>query len=465
MFPAKPFKGSKVAVLGLARSGLACALALQKAGAELFAWDDSKSARTQAIEAGLSLKDLKGLDFTSLHSLVLSPGIPLTHPKPHWSVEAAQASGTEVIGDTEVFARSIEGTGATIVGITGTNGKSTTTALIAHVLTHAGLDAHAGGNIGNAVFNLPEPVAGRIYVVELSSYQIDLMPGLKPKAGVLLNLSPDHLDRHGSMERYAGVKARMFALQDADDTAVICVDDKWCADIAVGLTVPKVRQISLETEPVEGISARDGLLVERIGGMAVAAVDLSQAEALRGRHNWQNAAAAYAVARSYDVQPDLIAAGFATFPGLKHRMEQVARRGNVIFVNDSKATNTDAAQRALDSFENIFWIAGGRAKDGGIAPLEHWFRKISKAYLIGEAAGEFARELQGKVQFQQCGTMAKAVEAAIRDASGEEASGEVVVLLSPACASFDQYKDFEERGDDFRRHVARLLSLQPEEAA
>jgi UDP-N-acetylmuramoylalanine--D-glutamate ligase len=457
MFPATRFKGRRIAVLGLARSGLASAQALQAGGAEIAAWDDGEEARREAAAAGIPLRDLSQADFSAFTALVLSPGIPLTHPRPHWSVDRAHAAGIEVIGDTEIFIREIAGTGSRLVAITGTNGKSTTTALTGHVLRSAGLDAHVGGNIGTAVFQLPPPESGRVYVLELSSYQIDLTPGLKPDAAILMNLTPDHLDRHGDMAGYAAVKAKIFARQSTGDVAICSVDDDWSAAIAAALpSAATHRPFSVLRRLDDGISAPDGVLQDCRKGEAQVQLDLRDLNALRGRHNWQNACAAYGAGRAMGVSADAIAEGFRSFPGLAHRMEEVARLGNVIFVNDSKATNADAAEKALLSFDTIYWIAGGLMKAGGIEPLRPLFGRIVRAYLIGRDAPALAGTLEGITPYRICGTIEQATEAAARDARNEQRDS-AVVLLSPACASFDQFPNFEVRGDAFRKAVKDLL--------
>jgi UDP-N-acetylmuramoylalanine--D-glutamate ligase len=459
MFAASTFKDKRVAMFGLARSGISCALALQAGGASVFAWDDSEPAQEKARADGVNVTNLHTVDFKTLKALVLSPGVPLTHPEPHWTVMKAKAAGLEIIGDTEVFAREIQDSGAKIIAITGTNGKSTTTALIGHVLKHAGLDVDVGGNIGNAVFNMRSPQRQLHYVLELSSFQIDLMPGLSPDVGILTNLTPDHLDRHGSMEHYASVKARMFAKQRDGQTALVGVDDEWGKDIADKLhSGADLRRVSVVDTLAEGISAAEGVLREVREGQVVAELDLRGLSALRGRHNWQNACMAYGAATALGVNAEIILDGMKTFPGLAHRMQQVASRGSSIFVNDSKATNGDAAEKALTSYENIFWIVGGLAKAGGISGLSPHFRRVSKAYLIGVSAADLAKELEGKVPFVIADTMARAVQLAAEDAANSKLP-QAVVLLSPACASFDQYKNFEVRGDDFVNVVSRLPGI------
>jgi UDP-N-acetylmuramoylalanine--D-glutamate ligase len=456
VFPARSFRGRKLAVFGLARSGTACIEALRLGGAAVHAWDDSQPAVEKARAAGLPISNLHELDFGTLDALVLSPGVPLTHPEPHWTVLKARHAGIEVIGDTEIFAREAMAAGARIVAITGTNGKSTTTALAGHVLAAGGLDVDVGGNIGKAVFLLRQPVKDRVYVLELSSFQIDLMPGLAPRVGILTNLTPDHLDRHGSMENYAAVKARMFARQGAGDTSLCGVDDAWCSEIADNIAGGSdLRRVSVTRPLDDGIAAPEGVLRDRRGGTLVCEIDLRDMPALRGQHNWQNACMAYGAAAAFGIAPGIIARAMQSFPGLAHRMQQVGAAGGIAFVNDSKATNADAAEKALLSFDNIYWILGGIAKSGGIAPLRPHFGRVARAYLIGQSSDDFAAALEGQLPYTRCGTLDRAVAAALADAQRDGRKG-AVVLLSPACASFDQYPNFEVRGDAFVKAVAGL---------
>ena len=461
MFPATTFKGKTVAVFGLARSGTATIEALQLGGATVHGWDDSVPAVEKGRAAGLPISNLHHLDFATLDALVLSPGVPLTHPEPHWTVLKARHAGIEVIGDTEIFAREATAAGSRIVAITGTNGKSTTTALIGHVLQQAGLDVDVGGNIGKAVFLLRQPAKGRVYVLELSSFQIDLMPRLDPHVGILTNITPDHLDRHGTMENYAAVKARIFASQHKGDTALCGVDDDWCSAIAerTVATGSDLRRVSVVKDLVDGLTAHDGILRDKRGGAVKAEIDLRAMPALKGRHNWQNACMAYGAAIALGVDVKTIAAAMLSFPGLAHRMQQVGRVGAIPFINDSKATNADAAAKALAAFESIYWIAGGIAKTGGIEPLKPLFPRVARAYLIGQAAQEFAVTIGTSLPFENCGTLDHAVNAALRDAQKDGRPG-AVVLLSPACASFDQYPNFEVRGDAFVKAVTQLPGIE-----
>ncbi|AOF91516.1 UDP-N-acetylmuramoyl-L-alanine--D-glutamate ligase [Sinorhizobium sp. RAC02] len=459
MIPVTSLKGKTVALFGLGGSGLATALALAAGGADVTAWDDSAASVENAAAAGVKTGDLRNLDWTGIDALVLSPGVPLTHPKPHWSADLARAAGVEVIGDVELFARErrAHAPNCPFIAITGTNGKSTTTALIAHILKASGRDTQLGGNIGTAVLTLDPPKAGRFYVVECSSYQIDLAPTLNPSAGILLNLTPDHLDRHGSMEHYAEVKERLVA---ASRTAIVGVDDTFCERIAdrVERAGTKVVRISKRTALADGIYAEGARLILAQAGATREIADLSSIQTLRGSHNAQNAAAAVGACLAVGVNETDIRAGLASFPGLKHRMQPVGRKGDALFVNDSKATNADAAAPALSSFERIYWIAGGVPKEGGISTLGEFFPKIAKAYLIGQAAPDFAATLGETVPFEMSGTLERAVQDAAGDAE-KDGTGPVAVLLSPACASFDQYKNFEVRGDAFVKHVAALPGM------
>jgi UDP-N-acetylmuramoylalanine--D-glutamate ligase len=458
MIPVTIFAGRDVAVLGLGMSGLATLRALKAGGANVHAWDDQEAARQQAADAGFTVEDLSKADWSRFTALVLAPGTPLTHPMPHWSVTKAREAGVEVIGDIDLFFREREKAGSPgkVVAITGTNGKSTTTALTAHLLSSAGRRVALGGNIGKAVLDLEPFTPDLTYVLELSSFQIDLSPSLKPDAAALLNITPDHLDRHGTLKDYARSKSRIFSQLGPDATAVIGVDDESSRAIADSLKGPfAVKRIAVGHEVKTGVWVEDAVLHEMEDGEDLEQTNLAGIASLRGAHNWQNAAAAYALARSQELSAASVAEGLKSFAGLAHRTEQVARRGKVLFVNDSKATNADAAGKALASFNDIYWIIGGRPKEGGLAGLESFFPKIARAYLIGEAAEAFAQQLGEAVDHVHCGTLDRAVEAAAADAD-RSAAKEPVVLLSPACASYDQFDNFVKRGDAFRDLVMRL---------
>jgi UDP-N-acetylmuramoylalanine--D-glutamate ligase len=458
----------KVAVFGLGSSGLATCEALQAGGARAIAFDDDPAKVAAAASRGIATADLRQIDWTGIAVFALSPGVPLTHPAPHWSVALAGEAGVEIVGDIELYCRERRATApsAPFVAVTGTNGKSTTTALIAHVLTAGGMQAQRGGNIGVAILSLDPPGPGRAHVVECSSYQIDLAPSLDPSVGVLLNVSPDHLDRHGTIEHYAAIKARLVEGVPADGAAIVGVDDDWSKKIAEKLerAGKPVTPISV-LRPIENgfYVEADRILEAKPGRKPRTIVRIGGIGSLRGLHNAQNAACATAAALALGLAPAAIERGLRSFPGLAHRMEQVGRKGRVLFVNDSKATNADAAARALASFSDIFWIAGGKAKSGGIAALAEYFPRIRKAYLIGEAAGEFAATLDGRVSYERAGTLDRAVALAARDAERSR-SADPVVLLSPACASFDQFPNFEIRGSAFRELVRKLDGVEAVES-
>ena len=464
MIPVTSFAGKTVAVFGLGGSGLASCHALKAGGAEVVAGDDGAERLAEAAKAGFVTADLRTVDWSRFAALILTPGAPLTHPAPHWSALMARQAGVEVIGDIELFCRERQrhAPDAPFVAITGTNGKSTTTALIAHLMRFAGYDTQMGGNIGTAILSLEPPRKGRVHVVEMSSYQIDLTPSLDPSVGILINISEDHIDRHGSLKHYAAVKERLVAGVQSEGTAIIGVDDIWCRAAAdrIEQAGKRVVRISVKNPLPDGLSVDHEVIWRAAGGARSEVARIGGIGSLRGLHNAQNAACASAAAIALGVAGDVLQKGLHSFPGLAHRMEQVGRRDHVLFVNDSKGTNADAAAHALSSFADIFWIAGGKPKAGGITGLTEFFPRIRKAYLIGEAAVEFAGTLGTQVPHEISQTLDVAVEHAARDA---EASGlkEAVVLLSPACASFDQYRNFEIRGTKFRDLVQALPGVEP----
>ena len=461
MIPARSFAGKSVALFGLGGSGLATASALLEGGAKVLAWDDNPESVGKAQAAGIDTADLRGADWSGFSSFILSPGVPLTHPKPHWTVELAKGANVEIIGDVELFSRErmAQAPASPFIAITGTNGKSTTTALASHILKAAGRDTQMGGNIGRAVMTLDPPEPDRHYVVECSSYQIDLAPSINPTAGVLLNLTPDHLDRHGTMQHYASIKERLVA---GSETAIVGIDDIYCAQIADRLerAGKEVIRISKRLPLTDGYFADGTDLMEAVHGRYERIAFLEGIGSLRGQHNAQNALAAVAACLKVGLDLGEIQSGLESFPGLAHRMEQVGRKARVLFVNDSKATNADAAAPALSSFPRIYWIAGGLPKEGGIEPLRGYFPRLAKAYLIGEAAPAFSATLGEAVPYEISGTLASAVDHAARDAALDE-TGEAVVLLSPACASFDQFKNFEVRGEAFRQAALAIDGVKP----
>jgi len=464
MIPVTAFAGHEVAVFGLGASGRSTCRALLAGGARVAAWDDGVAARRAAAAEGIHIVDLADADWSRFAVLVLAPGVPLTHPEPHWTVECAHEVGIEVIGDIELFfrERTRMAPSSDVVCITGTNGKSTTTALIAHTLAAGGLDMEMGGNIGVPVLDLAPPDGKRIHVLEMSTFQIDLTPSLAPTVGVLLNLSPDHLDRHGTMENYAAIKERLVASSGA---AVIGIDDPLSAAIAGRVASHGVRVSSISSGGRKpGVvplffGENERLVVLADDGTTTDVGSIAGIGSLRGRHNMQNALAALAtacLALPGKALADHVSA-FRSFPGLPHRMEEVGRKGKVLFINDSKATNADSAEKALSSWpRDIYWIVGGLPKEGGITSLAQCFPRVARAYLIGKAADDFARTLEGHVPYESAGTLENALSLAARDAAASDAD-EPVVLLSPACASYDQFKSYGHRGDLFRALVADLI--------
>ncbi len=450
--------GRSIAVFGLGKSGISAALALQNGGAEVSAWDDDPLRRSMAQDFGVTLNDLYRTEWDAFTGLVLSPGVPLTHPAPHPLVARALITRIEIIGDMELFARSRPP--GRVVGVTGTNGKSTTSALVTHLLQAAGREVRLGGNIGVPVLDLEAGSDDGIYVLELSSFQLDLIRSLVSDVAVLLNIAPDHIERHGDFPNYIASKTRIFTRRASSQTAIIGVDDDICRRIHSELAGRRGRSVvavSAQRVMRRGIRIHDGVLIDDLDGGAVEIADLTGLPSLRGVHNMQNAAAAYAVIRTLGVDGREVADAFATFSGLAHRQEVVAKLDRVTFVNDSKATNAESAARGLSCFDNIYWIAGGRAKDGGIATLSAHFPRMVHAFLIGEAAGALAQTLEGQVDYSHCGDLESAVAEATSMALRDRRSG-AVVLLSPACASFDQFSSFEERGNRFRALVLARTS-------
>jgi len=462
MIPVSAFAGRNVAVFGLGRTGLTAVRALEAGGARVSAWDDGEATRARAASEGVTLTDLNGVDFAQFDALVMSPGVPLYHPQAHWTVARAEGAGVPVIGDVELFARTLnaldDAVRPRVVAITGTNGKSTTTALIGHILSSCGKDTRVGGNIGLGVLGLAPPRAGAIYVLELSSFQLDLVQSLRANVAIHLNLTPDHLDRHGTMDRYAQAKRMIFQNQSVGDAAIVGVDDDNGESLCTRLMAGRGHVVPISSGQTlgKGVYALGTRLFDAIDGRAQQVADLTGALALRGAHNAQNAASAYAACRALGLSPKAICDAMLTFPGLPHRLEKVGEIGGVSFINDSKATNADAAAQALAAYPKLYWIAGGVPKAEGIEPLVRFFKKVECAYLIGDAAGAFAETIGTAAPHVTSGTLEAATKAALADASAR--GGEAIVLLSPACASFDQFKDYEARGDAFRAIVADLMA-------
>lgn len=455
--------GQKVAVFGLGRSGLSSAIALQRSGAKVLAWDDNEAGLEKARAAGITPVDLYQEDWEDISALVLSPGIPLTHPEPHRVTQLARQAGIEIIGDMELLARG--DLQARTIGITGTNGKSTTTALIGHVLARGGEKVEVGGNLGVPVLDLMPLDEDGAYVLEMSSYQLDLIRTLSFDIAVLLNISPDHLDRHGGLEGYVAAKEQIFEGQGELDVAIVAIDDEACRQIGENLKGKrKVIPISGEAVAPGGVYVQDGKLYDDIDGQAELIIDLGDVASLPGVHNAQNATAAYAVAKVQGVETQKIVTGLKTFPGLAHRQELLAVIDGVSYVNDSKATNDEAAARALACYGDIYWIAGGKAKESGLTATKPYLDRVRHAYLIGEAANDFALSLEDILPVTLSGELSSAVGNARESALSETGNG-AVVLLSPACASFDQFDNFEARGDAFRELVAALPGERMEAGA
>lgn len=451
--PLEVIAGRRIAVMGLGRSGLASAQALMAAGVDILAWDDDPGRRLEAQAQGVPLTDLADLDWRGVAFLVLSPGIAHRFPKPHPIALQAQAAQIPIIGDIELLLMTAPK--ARILAITGTNGKSTTTALTGHILANAGVAVAVGGNFGPPALSLPPLPASGVYVLEISSYQLELTPSLAADVAVLLNISPDHLDRHGDMAGYVAAKALLF--QGARHGVLGC-DDDWSRALAPA--VIETTRIATSRALDAGLYRCGSWLME--GGKRL--LDLGAVVSLAGAHNAQNAAAAFAACRALGLEDDAIIAGITSFPGLAHRQEPVATIQGVRFINDSKATNADAALRALDCYQTIYWIAGGIAKAGGIAQLGPYLSQVRHAHLIGQAAADFAATLKETgVPHSLDHDLASAVGNAFARARQDLAQNpqqSPVVLLSPACASFDQYADFEARGDHFRLLVENLAKVR-----
>ncbi len=425
--------GRRYAVFGLARSGLSTLAFLARSGAQALAWDDRADAReaARAARPDLVLADPMEAPLAGLAGIVVSPGVPLNR---HPLAARARAAGIPVLGDMELFQAARATLPAhRLVGITGTNGKSTTTALLHHLVAAAGIPAHLGGNIGAPILDATPLAKGGVYVVEMSSFQIDLAHTVACDIAILTNITPDHLDRYASMAAYAAAKARLFAMQDAGATAIIAIDDAFTRAIAAELPA-RLRRIE--------VSKAD-----------IPAARQAQWPALAGPHNAQNAACAIAAARALGLGEEAIAAGLESYRGLPHRLEIVATRAGVRFVNDSKATNPDSVAPALQAFPAIHWIAGGQAKTDSLDPCLPHLGNVRAAYLVGEAAPRFAEILRPHLAVHMAVTVAEAVRAAAAAAAPGE-----TVLLSPACASFDQFRDYEARGEAFRAAVAALGS-------
>jgi len=454
------YKGKQIAVMGLGRSGIATVRALIDGGVKVFAWDDNEDSRNKAEALGAEINELSNTNTLKLmEALILSPGIPHTHPAPHPIAQAAKDAGIPIIGDIELLYKSAPT--ANYIGITGTNGKSTTTALIGHILKDAGSKVEVGGNLGFPVLDLNPLTTDGSYVLEMSSYQLELLDSQKFNIALLLNITNDHLERHGGVEGYIAAKMNIFARQTVNDIAIIAVDDDRTAGIAEALTngPARVVVVSATQEISGGVYIKDGHIIDDLDGNAVDVFQMSFATTLPGIHNAQNAVAAYAVCKLSGLDTKVIIDALSDFPGLAHRQQMIAIIDDIAFVNDSKATNAEATARALACYGNIYWIAGGVEKDGGYADLRPYMQNISHAFLIGKAANNMAVAFDGFLTTTISDNLSTAINQANGMAKADGKRGSVV-LLSPACASFDQFKDFEARGDAFIKFVKALPGVK-----
>lgn len=457
MFASPLFKNRTVFILGLGKSGRSAAQNLRKGGAHILAWDDQEEARNLALKQGIPLANLASLNWKDVDHFILSPGIPHHYPVPHPLVIKAQSVGLQPISDLEILYLSQPK--SQYMGITGTNGKSTTTSLIAHILKEGGHPVEVGGNLGIPVLDLNPLNEDGIYVLEVSSYQLETSPTLHFNVSILLNITPDHLERHGGLDGYVHAKRLIFKNATDQDTLVISIDDAPCLKIYEELkTSGKIRliPISIGQTLSDGIYVLDGVLYET----AQPILNLALFERLRGKHNWQNIAAAYGALRAMGLEAKDITPSIASFPGLAHRQQIVAHHKNILFVNDSKATNAEAVEKALMSYDSpIYWVLGGRPKAGGIDGLRNHFSKIKHAFLFGEAASIFLHTFEGILPYTLCGTLEEAVKKASSLAFHDQIQ-DAVVLLSPACASFDQFLNFEARGQAFCSAVKDVIALE-----
>ena len=450
MIPLSFATGNHYGVCGLGKTGSAVMEALLAANAIVYAWDDNEKTNAAAKKKfpSITFAPLADWPWKKLNAVVMSPGIPLHHPKPHAAVTLAQKHKVELIGDVELLFRAQPR--AKYIGITGTNGKSTTTALIGHMLKTCGRTVEVGGNIGTAALSLEPLEENGIYVLELSSYQLELVRTLVLDVAVLLNITPDHLDHHGTMENYIAAKHHIFDRQKKKNVAIVGIDDAVCDGICRALLKGRKQSVIPVTTTRtlgSGVFVKEGILHNHFALVDVMG-DIRNVPALRGEHNWQNAAAAYAACYAMGMKHEEMIAAMQTYPGLPHRMQWLGEVKGIQFINDSKATNADAAEKSLRTYDYIYWILGGQAKEGGIESLARYFPRVRHAYLIGEAATAFEKTLAGKTETSPCGTLEKAFAKAVADATKDRVKG-AAILLAPACASFDQFANFEARGDAF----------------
>jgi UDP-N-acetylmuramoylalanine--D-glutamate ligase len=451
-------KGTTAYVVGLGRSGIATINALKQSNVKIYAWDDASSSRGNILDSYITLIPPEELDYSLIDYLVISPGIPNLYPFPHPAAKKARKSGVPLICDVELFAQAIMRMPVEkqpiCIGITGTNGKSTVTAMMAHVLNKLGYKAYAGGNIGNAVFNLPDIPANEFYILELSSYQLELIETPFLSAALLINIAEDHLERHGGMKGYIAAKEHIFRLTKSGGKNVIGIDDTYTLELfkkyhnmLIGFSA--TRQVN------DMIHVSNKYLINPI---TQETIDLQKASVLKGNHNYQNIAACYTVLdRVIDLSIEEFSQALSDFTGLPHRQEFVLNKNGILFVNDSKATSLESVAKSLENYKNIYWILGGRAKSNWqkISIVAPYFDNIRKAYTFGESGKQYENILNKDIPTKSFATLDEATKAAYEDATLD--SDESVVLLSPACSSFDQFRDFEDRGEYFKTYVKKLV--------
>lgn len=460
MIPVNGYSGQKVAVLGLGRTGLSVVRALQKGGADVYAWDDSVTSRNNFSKEGYEVRELTGLDWNEIRALVLSPGIPYKFPEPHLVVSEAQFHNVPIIGDTELFAQWVntikKDIRPVIIGVTGTNGKSTTTAMIAHVLKNVGFNVQKGGNIGTGVLDLSPVIDNSVFVLELSSYQLDLTKMLRCDIAILLNISSDHIDRHGNFDNYVQAKKQIFRNQTKQELAVINTNYPTCKSLFNSVS-EIVKAVNL---PNHLISFSELENIPPINQSEICNNEYMQTAPPK-HFNLQNINATYIAGRRLGISASKVTKAIESFEGLEHRSERVNKIGSVVFINDSKATNEASVRDALSSYRNIYWIAGGRAKDNGFDVLTDMVENVTRGYFIGESQQILAHTFKNKIPFENCSSLEEAVERSYKDA--KQSGLEATVVLSPACASFDQFKNFEHRGSVFKQTVKRLAGMKREE--
>ena len=458
MITVTSFANKSVGVLGLGSSGLSAVRALEAGGSDVWAWDDLEEKRENAKSLGFRLTNLYQSDMTMIDTLILSPGISDRYPKPHPLTIRAREVGCVIICDIDLLAR--ENNAARFIGISGTNGKSTTTALVGHIFNKENLQVEIGGNYGVPALDLQPLDSKGTYVLEISSYQLERIPCMELDIAILLNISADHLDRHGGMEGYIEAKKILFKRSKEGSKTIIGMEDSHCRNICIELMlergVENIIPISASARMPGGVYVDNGILIDDLNNNKVSIIDLSNIPALLGKHNWQNATAAYAAARSIDIEPENIIDAFKSYTSLSHRQELIKSDGGIAFINDSKATNIDSAAKALVCYDNIHWIVGGLFKEENLGALQYVLNNVEHAYLIGSNLDKLENLLRPFFPVSRCGDLEKAFHTAYHNASLCKPS---TILLSPACASFDQFRNFEERGDTFRYLIETLGNI------